>query len=389
MNGGMLRCFHLLHQLSKYFDVTSIIKQNKDAFLVAKKHYHSLSTIDVYSIEESGYYKDVFSFLPLNLGSSIRYRWLKKQLSGPANSIYLDFYRIIHRTLQDKVFDYVIMENLALLDLSSLILKLNNNAIIIYDAHNVDSILADDNLRKNLISARSAELTKRSESRIHLNAHSIFACSKIDLNLLKKLNENKINGYVVPNGTEIPPYSPKNYHESRNILFCGSMDYQPNQEGLIWFIMNIFQIILFEIPDVKLYIVGKGNPGTELARILKHPSIVNVGMVDKVDMYYSKATVAIIPLLSGSGTRLKLLEAMAHRVPVVSTSVGAEGISWEDGKSILIANDAKLFAKKVSNLLNNSYLAESISASALALTKSKYDWNIIGRKMASYLKELK
>jgi glycosyltransferase involved in cell wall biosynthesis len=112
-------------------------------------------------------------------------------------------------------------------------------------------------------------------------------------------------------------------------------------------------------------------------------------MVDKVDMYYSKATVAIIPLLSGSGTRLKLLEAMAHRVPVVSTSVGAEGISWEDGKSILIANDAKLFAKKVSNLLNNSYLAESISASALALTKSKYDWNIIGRKMASYLKELK
>jgi glycosyltransferase involved in cell wall biosynthesis len=209
---------------------------------------------------------------------------------------------------------------------------------------------------------------------------------------LRSMNGGKIHGTVIPNGVGIPDALKKEPAESglgsNEILFCGSLDYLPNREGLSWFCRHIFPLVLNRMPAAKLLVVGKGDPGEELGELLKNRSIVNYGMVDRVDVYYKKAAMAIVPLLSGSGTRLKLLESMAHRVPVVSTGSGAEGINYTDGKNILIADGAELFARRVVEMLDNPPLARQISQEAFRFVQNEYDWNIVGKKMFDYLSGL-
>jgi len=118
---------------------------------------------------------------------------------------------------------------------------------------------------------------------------------------------------------------------------------------------------------------------------LKHKSIIYYGTVEKVNIYYQRATVAIAPLLSGSGTRLKILEAMGLKVAVVSTAMGAEGINYTNGTNIVIANDKEIFANAVIELLNDKNKAVRIANEAFLFVKKEYDWNVIGQKISNYL----
>ena len=229
-----------------------------------------------------------------------------------------------------------------------------------------------------------------SETNIKKYTHRIFACSQADLEKISHMNGGLINGKVVPNGVNIPEWN-RNSNNSikRNfnqIIFCGSLDYFPNREGLKWFCTEVFPLILVKVPDAKLIVVGKGNEGEELNRLLRHASIINYGMVEAVDMYYRNSGLAIIPLLSGSGTRLKLVEAMAYNTAVVSTSIGAEGINYTDGQNILIGDTPEAFSLQVIKLIENHQMAEEIADNALDFVKKEYDWNIIGRSMAEYLR---
>jgi glycosyltransferase involved in cell wall biosynthesis len=132
-------------------------------------------------------------------------------------------------------------------------------------------------------------------------------------------------------------------------------------------------------------VVGKGEPGEELSSLFKDPSIEFVGMVPDVGEWYAKASLAIIPLQSGSGTRLKLLEAMSNRVPCISTTTGAEGIDFESGTHILISNDPADFAKKAVSLLKEDPLRINIANNAFHFVQQNFDWNLIGNKIKSFL----
>jgi glycosyltransferase involved in cell wall biosynthesis len=206
----------------------------------------------------------------------------------------------------------------------------------------------------------------------------------------KKMNAGNIKGVVIPNGVEIKPDALQTINSSHDksslIIFCGSMDYLPNQEGLSWFCKKVLPLIVQDEPALKLMIVGKGQPDTNLLQVLSHENIINYGMVENVSDYYEKARVAIVPLLSGSGTRLKLLEAMGYGVPVVSTSIGAEGIEYAHEKNILIADDEVSFARSVVELIRNGVAAQNMSRQAFHFVKETYDWDIVGKKMYHYLR---
>ena len=220
----------------------------------------------------------------------------------------------------------------------------------------------------------------------------IFTCSQNDLDQLIEMNSGKLAGVVVPNGVGITEIQRNLDGETKKepleMLFCGSIEYLPNKEGLTWFCKEVFPLVLAKLPDAKLSIVGRGNPGKELSDLLKSSSIFNHGGVERINTYYQRASIAIVPLLSGSGTRLKLMEAMAFKVPVVSTSIGAEGINYTDRKNILIADSPGSFANEVIELLQNPQLANNIANEAFLLVKNEYDWDIVGDKMANYLESL-
>jgi glycosyltransferase involved in cell wall biosynthesis len=192
---------------------------------------------------------------------------------------------------------------------------------------------------------------------------------------------------VIPNGVEVTAKGEEtDNHKKKNcILFCGSLDSFPNSEGLAWFYKNSWQQLQQLLPGIQLLVVGSGQLPAEAEFLLSDPSIVFSGPVQDVKPWYQKAKLAIVPLLSGSGTRLKILEAMSLGLPVISTAKGAEGIDYTNGKNIVIANESAFFVKSVLELLSDSKKRAQIRCEARKLVEEKYDWDKIGVKMSDFL----
>jgi glycosyltransferase involved in cell wall biosynthesis len=151
---------------------------------------------------------------------------------------------------------------------------------------------------------------------------------------------------------------------ARTLLFVGALQRPPNLEAIQWFLDGCWPAIRREIPDAELRIVGQGLPESHRLRWSADPGITIVGPVDSVEEHYRTAAIFIAPMLTGGGIIVKILDALAAGVPVVTTTRGNEGIGAEDGKSILIADQPESFASSVVRLLRNGELRERIGDSA-------------------------
>jgi len=387
MNGGMQRAMNLLHQLSRSFELTAIIQQDADAFRQSIVDFPHIKNCTVLSTQSQGEHRDLFSVLPSRLSTAIRYRYWNRSLKGPASQSFLTMYPLLKKALKEKQFDYILLEDLAIVNLARLVRRYQKKARIIYDAYNVNSRLAMVAVEKGESSKEDYEATRQAESTLTKYVDSVFTCSDQDLSQLKEMNDGRLAGVVIPNGTVIRdvPAGERAGILTDDILFCGSLDYLPNKEGLLWFCKEVLPYLVEKRPSVRMLVVGRGDPGEELAAALKHGSVVFYGQVDRVSDYYRKAALAIVPLLSGSGTRLKLLEAMGNRVAVVSTAIGAEGIGYTDGKNIVIADEGKAFADAIIQLLSDREWIRTMADEAFAFVKSTYDWDVIGDKLKKYL----
>jgi glycosyltransferase involved in cell wall biosynthesis len=165
------------------------------------------------------------------------------------------------------------------------------------------------------------------------------------------------------------------------------MDYKPNIDAALYFIENIFPVVRKRHPDCTVTIVGK-TPVDDIKRLAEEQGVTVHSDVDDVRPYYQKAFVSIVPLRSGGGTRLKILEAMALGTPVVSTSIGCEGLDVENNFNILIADKPNDFAQQITNLLMDSELWNRLSHNGRALVQENYDWEQISRNYRAILEEL-
>jgi glycosyltransferase involved in cell wall biosynthesis len=387
VNGGMLRGINLLHQYARYFEVTVILHQDRQSLLPALDEFPALKNCTILSTKEQKKVFDLFSLLPEKIAKALRYRYWNRSLKGTADDNFLQTYPILQRILGRKKFDYVVLEDLTVINIAKIIRRYQPKAKIIYDAYNVNTRLAEAALNNGHGDKATYNIIKEAESSLSELIDYAFTCSNNDLEQLRVMNKGKLHGTVIPNGVGVPPNLPVKTSETDKLFFCGSLDYAPNKEGLLWFCKEVFPLILKQKPSVQLMVIGKGDPGEELLKLLKHDAIIFYGKVDKLEGYYRKAAMAVVPLLTGSGTRLKVLEAMGMGVPVISTSIGAEGIEHTAGKNILLADDPAGFAKAVIQLVEDNKLAEQLATAAYMLVKNKYDWNIIGNKMSEFLKK--
>jgi glycosyltransferase involved in cell wall biosynthesis len=164
--------------------------------------------------------------------------------------------------------------------------------------------------------------------------------------------------------------------EKRDVLFMGRMDYHANIDAAVHFVKTTWPLIRGRRPELRLVIVGAQPP--ESIRSLASDTVVVTGTVEDVRPYYQSALVSIVPLRVGGGTRLKVLEAMAAGTPVVSTSLGAEGLDATDGKDILIADAPEGMAAAVASMRPDSPQRAAIVDNARHLVRTKYDWSVVG-----------
>jgi sugar transferase (PEP-CTERM/EpsH1 system associated) len=166
----------------------------------------------------------------------------------------------------------------------------------------------------------------------------------------------------------------------KELLFIGVIGYPPNADAVLYFYKSILPLIRREIPEIRLTVVGNA-PSVEIQRLASSDGISVTGYVDYPTPYYARASVCIVPLRAGGGTRLKILEAMAFGRPVVTTSIGCEGLEVRDGQQLLVGDTAEDFARQVLALLREPELRCRISTAARRLVEQHYDWPIIADKL--------
>ena len=181
--------------------------------------------------------------------------------------------------------------------------------------------------------------------------------------------------WVAPNGVDLDRFSSDSgtVSMSPRLLFVGSMDVKMNIDAITWFAREIYPQIRAHIPDAEFQVVGR-NPASEVRALDQQEGIDVTGGVERVRPYYERAGVAVVPLRRGGGTKLKVPEAMAARVPVVATSVGAQGLNIEDGVHLRIADEAGLFAEAVTELMVDREEAQQLVRAAYDRVEQQYSW---------------
>ena len=181
---------------------------------------------------------------------------------------------------------------------------------------------------------------------------------------------------AVPTGVDCEYFQPSPVAPSKPVLaFLGSMDWDANQEAVFWFIESILPEIWKKVPETEFRIIGRNPPARLTALCASEPRIRATGTVPDVRPAMQDATAMVLPLRVGGGTRIKIYEAMAMGVPVVSTTIGAEGLDFADGKNILLADSAEAFVTATSELLAQPERAKEIAATARDHVATKYSWS--------------
>ena len=303
-----------------------------------------------------------------------------------------DFFDKISRLTKNQHFDVVQFEHSFLAPYRAALAPEFKGAAVL-SMHNIGvqqyrSILDMSNGFERFPAALKWWLMKGWECRFANRFQHVLSVSDTDRQSLLELGVTT-DISVIENGVdcqELQPLPPS-HPDTEEIIFIGTMGYLPNRDAARYMVAEIFPIIRSHRPTCKLNLVGSG--GNEHLADLVKPGVVEVtGRVASPLPWYARSQLAVVPLRSGGGSRLKILEAMALGRPVVSTTLGREGLSLEDGVDILTADDPQTFANKVVYLLESESSRQKISAAGRARVELQYDWNLLAERLVQVYQKL-
>ncbi len=169
---------------------------------------------------------------------------------------------------------------------------------------------------------------------------------------------------------------------SRNIVTLGTLHYPPNADGIRWFLREVFPLVQAQVPAATLTIIGKNPPADFRQLAARQPESIRVtGYVDELGPYMDQAALMVVPVRAGGGMRVRILEAFARAMPVVTTTVGLEGIEARHGEEVLVADSSQDFAGEVTHLLQDEGLQARLAEKGRRLAADCYDWQVVLNKM--------
>lgn len=301
---------------------------------------------------------------------------------------YEDFREQLKWILADEDFDIVLMESIYLAPYIDDVRAVTNIPIVMR-AHNVEHeiwqriVQQTTNFLKKWYLRILVQRLKVYELAQLIRIDGLITFTERDLQFFRK-HDFVGHGLVAPIGIDTQKYSAKESKENPTVAFIGSLDWLPNTEGLEWFIKKVWPIVLRKKPEAKLHIAGR-NPEKSIFKYNSESIIVH-GEVPDATAFVSAHAISIVPLLSGGGMRVKILEAMALSRAIVSTKVGAEGI---ESPSILLADEPQDFAQAILQLLSEPSQIAQVGRQARADVEAKYDSEANGSAVYQFLKMLK
>ena len=312
--------------------------------------------------------------------------------SKPYNAVRFvskDFMAALDDLLEEKEFDVVQLEGLYVCPYIPLIRK-KTKALVVYRAHNVEFEIWERTAKlakglKRLYLKNLSKRIKKLETSI-LNEYDVLVpITKRDeriLNGLGNIRPTRVSQTGIDSSALIP--SVKNL-EYPSVFHIGSMEWAPNQEALLWFLESCWPRIHENYPTLKFYVAGRNAPDW-LIQKLDRPNVVFKGEVDDAYDFMNSKAIMVVPLFSGSGMRIKIIEGLALGKSIVSTSIGAEGIDIENRKHLLIANTSDEFIQAVSELVENRNLHDELGRNAIDFIHENFDNLAAAGKLVDFYK---
>lgn len=287
------------------------------------------------------------------------------------------------------LYEIVQIEGIELARTIPIVRQLAPTAKIVFDNHNAEAELQRRTAQVDLAnpvrwpaaaySLIQGERLRHFESWACRAADWVVAVSEVDRShLLRLAPQSPIT--VIPNCVDVRDYEIGNQEtgKSFDLVFSGKMDYRPNVDAALWFVKKVWPIIRQRRPTTTMAIVGQ-KPHSRLAKIREREGITVTGFVENVAPYIAGAKVCVMPFRVGSGTRLKLIEALASGAAIVSTTVGVEGFSVKNERELLVADDPEPFAAGVLRLLADPELRAEFAARGRCFAQT-YDFrNVVPR----------
>ncbi len=293
--------------------------------------------------------------------------------------------------LKAEKYDIVLLEGLFMAVYLPVIRK-HSGAKVVLRAHNIEHVIWTRHIAQERSAVKRWYLTiqnkrlKKFELQVFNSVDAIIPITKTDEKKIMELGCDK------PLFTCITGIMPIEYadlgktpQKKNTVFYFGSMDWLPNQEAVTWFLNNCWSEVQKAVPDARFVIAGRGMPLHFFH--INLPGVVIMEEVEEPITFYHQHQVMVVPLWSGSGLRIKIVEGMACGKAIVSTSIGAEGINCQNGNDILIADDAADFIKKVVLLLTNEERRLQLSQQARLFAAKEFDNTLIVERLVDFFKK--
>jgi polysaccharide biosynthesis protein PslH len=291
----------------------------------------------------------------------------------------------LDRLVKEKVIDSILVEFSQMAGF-----RFPAGVPVVLDEHNVEFDLLErmaareSGTFRRLFNRIEATKFRREELTAAKHAALTLVTSDRDGELLASLCPG-LKTAVITNGVDCDHFTrPEGPRKAHTAVFVGATHYFPNEDGVLFFLREIHEEIRKAWPTFKFTVVG-GNPPPSITGY-RSDSVEVTGFVKDVRPFMWAASLFVVPLRMGGGTRFKIVEAMAAGVPVVSTRLGAEGIPVGDGRELLLADDPEAFAGAVGRIFSDPALAQSLNRAGLAFVRRHFDWSVIGDKLDAALK---
>jgi sugar transferase (PEP-CTERM/EpsH1 system associated) len=370
-NGARLREFHFLRALGSRWDVTYLYLEDPAG--------PKLTAADLpFCREIIGVPKPVTYGL-FNLARGIAGRWPLPVLNYGSK----DMRAAVESALRKRDYDLVHLDSIHMVRAESIA----GSSRCVYNWHNIESEVmerysqSERNQAKAWYARRTAKKMETLERSILASARGHVVCSERERDRLRLLAP-AARIEVVENGVDTASFSPAAAPGSA-LVFVGTMDYFPNVDAAVSFARGVWPKVRQQFPHLTLAIVG-ANPAEAVRALADVDGVTVTGTVPDVRPYYRDAFAAIVPLRSGGGTRLKILEAMAAGVPVISSTLGAEGLAVSPHREILIADPDRPeeWVRSIASLFLSPEQRARIIEAARSLVVGRYDWEVVGRRLA-------
>jgi len=299
--------------------------------------------------------------------------------------------RALIRMLTEKEYDVIQLEGLYLCPYIPLIRKYSK-ALIAYRAHNIEHEIWDrskklaSGFQRIYLSLLTKRLKKFEKS--YLDEYDVLvSITERDGEMLDKLGNTKPRitsqtgidfSTLVPTAKDL---------EFPSLFHIGSLEWGPNQEGLLWFLNEVWPLIYRKYPELKFYIAGRNAPNW-LEMRLRLANVVFLGEIEDAYQFMNSKAIMLVPLRSGSGMRIKIVEGLALGKAIISTSIGVEGIAAKDREHILIANEPREFVHAVGELIEDKDLYKRICKNAVRFIHEKFDNMAIVSSLIDFYKKM-